>query len=283
VAPTRQLVSLTLAAPAPFWGAALVGIVIVLAAFRAGSLTRSGAAAAFLTGIAALLQSWGTGLFLIVWFVFAAALSRFGRARKRARTAGMLEKDERRDALQVLSNGGVFTLSAVLLALDSHFGSGGRHDLIAIGGVAALIAAGADTWATEFGILAGGRPWSLRERKRVAVGTSGAVTMIGTAASVTGAWLLAVIASLLSAVPREGVVVVAVAGFVGAIVDTLVGAWLQARRWCPACKAATEQPTHVCGTRTALVAGARVLTNDAVNFVCTISGAALAMLLWWLR
>ena len=273
---------MTFAAPAPFWGAALLSIVIVLAAFQAGSLTRSGAAAALLTGTAALLQSWGTGLFLIVWFVLAAALSRFGRARKRARTSGILEKDERRDALQVLANGGVFTLVAILLAFDSHFGSGGRHDLIAIGGIAALIAAGSDTWATEFGTLAGGRPWSLRERKRVAVGTSGAVTTIGTAASVTGAWVLAVIASLLSAVPREAVVVVAVAGFVGAFVDTLVGAWLQARRWCPTCDAATEQPTHVCGTRTALIAGSGVLTNDAVNFVCTVSGAALAMLLWWL-
>lgn len=283
MAPTQQLGVLTLGASAPIWAAVAVSACIVGAAYVAGNLTRSGATVAFAFGIATLSHSWGTGLFLIVWFAIASALSRVGAARKRARTAGMLEKGERRDGSQVLANGGVFCASAILLILADHVDMDRVRDSVTIAGVASLVAAGSDTWATELGTLAGTKPWSLRERRRVAVGASGAVTSVGTAAALAGAWLLAVIAGSLSVVPHDAVVIVAIAGFFGAFVDTVVGAWLQARRWCPACDVATEQHAHDCGTRTVLVAGSRALDNDAVNFICTSSGAALAMLLWWLR
>lgn len=274
-----KAVSLQTALPFPL-ALAVTGLV-VLAACRTGSLALSGALAALAMGTAAMSRSVGWGTFLVTWFVLAALLSRTGRARKATRTDGIVEKGERRDAWQVMANGAVFAIGAAALA-------SGRvppavTDLVSIAAVAALVAAGADTWATELGTLGGGRPWSLRERRRVAVGTSGAVTMVGTVASAAGAFLLASLAGALTVVPQRAIPIVAVAGLAGAFVDTLIGAWWQERRWCPSCAAPTEQRRHRCGTDTVRRGGVASLTNDGVNFACTLSGAALATLLWYLR
>ncbi len=264
-----------------------------IAAWRAGSLTGTGAVAAFAIGAAALSRAWGWGAFLITWFLLASVLSRTGKARKLRQTDGVVEKGSRRDAMQVVANGGVFGLlslaSTILTGLLGELGSTGiielrdLMELLSVSAAAALVAAGADTWATEIGTLRGARPWSLRTRARVPVGTSGAVSLPGTFASVAGAVVLASAASMLGVIPTAALLLVASCGFVGASVDTVVGAWWQDRRWCPACRMETEQAVHRCGVSTVHRAGSTLLTNDVVNLVCTISGALLAALLWTLR
>ena len=67
----------------------------------------------------------------------------------------------------------------------------------------------------------------------------------------------------------------ALAGVAGAVVDTIVGAWWQARRWCPSCERETEQARHRCGAATVPYRGVSWLGNDAVNLICTVAGAAV--------
>ena len=62
----------------------------------------------------------------------------------------------------------------------------------------------------------------------------------------------------------------------GSLVDSLLGATLQARRWCARCSVSTEQMTHACGETTDLAGGLRWLDNDGVNLVSTLAGAAVA-------
>lgn len=267
---------------APPWPVALgISVIIVLAAMGARSLAPSGAAAALAVGTAAMSRSIGWGTFLLAWFGLAALLSRMGRSYKAARTSGRVEKGDRRDAWQVLANGALFAAGAAVLA--SGIVPAETADAIAVAAVAALVSAGADTWGTELGTMAGGRPWSLRERRRVPVGTSGAVTVIGSVASAVGAFVLASLAGALTVIPRDAVLVAAAAGFAGALVDTLIGAWWQERRTCPSCHESTEQRLHRCGTPTVRRGGLQGMTNDMVNLACTLSGAALALLLWSLR
>ncbi|MEO7520405.1 MAG: DUF92 domain-containing protein, partial [Gemmatimonas sp.] len=277
--------ALNLVPPAPLWGAAGASAIVVLLAWRSGALSGSGALAAWLVGVAAMSQSWGCGAFLIIWFVLSSVLSRVGRHRKAERTLGMVAKGDRRDWSQVFANGAVFGVAAATLGLHATgwLPLAVAPEVIAIGGTSALVSAGADTWATELGTLVGGRPWSLRERRRVDVGSSGAITAVGTLATVVGAGTLSVIASMFDVIPRDAVLVVAVSGVVASAVDTLLGAWWQQRRWCPRCNTATEQMGHFCGTHTVLVGGLRALPNDAVNFACTASGAVLAMAIWLVR
>lgn len=277
--------------------AVLLAGAVALGAWRAGSLRASGAAAAFGIGTLAIRAAWSWGAFLIGWFVLSSVLSRIGRARKTERTRRIVEKGDQRDAWQVLANGGVFALAALCAVLISDIGPApgatpnatlgealraltpSLHTVLAIGAAGALIAAGADTWATEVGTLSGGTPWSLRERGRVPAGTSGAVSVVGTAGMVTGAVLLTALAVATGMIPVASAWPVAIGGVGGACTDTIIGAWIQERRRCPACQQATERVIHDCGTPTARVGGITRLDNDVVNALCTVAGAGLAVVL----
>jgi hypothetical protein len=81
---------------------------------------------------------------------------------------------------QVLANGG----PAIIFAL-AHRLTG--FDPLLVGAAATIAATTADTWATELGRAIGGVPWSIRTRRRVPPGTSGAVSGAGTVATVAGA------------------------------------------------------------------------------------------------
>jgi uncharacterized membrane protein len=91
---------------------------------------------------------------------------------------------------------------------------------------------------------------------------------------VVAALLLAQMARAVDMIGAGEVAVVAAAGVGGALADTLIGAWWQARRWCPSCHKETEQNLHRCGTVTRRTGGMAWLGNDAVNFLCTAVGAA---------
>ena len=254
--------------PQPVGGPAIAAAV-ALAAWRAGSLSAGGAIAATVVGSVAAMAGWPWGAFLVGWFVTASVASRAGRAVKEAATGDVVAKGGRRDHWQVLANGGVFALCALLAMLSPAWAP-----QAAVAGASALVAAGADTLATETGTWWGGRPWSLRTFAPAAVGTSGAVSAAGTAGMVVAALLLAQMARAVDMIGAGEVAVVAAAGVGGALADTLIGAWWQARRWCPSCHKETEQNRHRCGTVTRRTGGMAWLGNDGVNFLCTAVGAA---------
>lgn len=256
---------------APWWMAVAIAFAIGLGAWRAKSLSGSGALLAFSIGTLALRTAWSWGAFLIVWFVLASLLSRFGRAVKQQRTQEIVAKSDQRDAWQVLANGGVFAVCALLsLFVPAH-----AHAFTAAA-AGALTAAGADTWSTEIGTFLGGTPWSLRSNSRVPVGTSGAITLRGSIAGIAGALVLASVALGLAMITRESWFAVALGGIGGVVADTLLGAWVQERRFCPPCQRATERNVHSCGTKTERIGGIAHLDNDAVNLAATIVGAAIS-------
>ncbi|MCS7051547.1 MAG: DUF92 domain-containing protein, partial [Thermomicrobium sp.] len=105
-------------------------------------------------------------------------------------------------------------------------------------------------------------------------GTSGAVSPLGTLAMLAGASLVARLAP--RHVPRLPVFL---AGLAGAFVDSLLGATLQARYYCPRCQRILETPRHDCPQRACRISGLPGLTNDTVNAVATLTGALVAAVL----
>ena len=249
----------------------LVALGISLAARAAGSLTTSGAVAATIVGTLAVTAGWNWGGLLILYFVSSTALSKVGRARKEELTSGIVAKAGRRDAVQVLANGGVFAGAAVAMIVDPNV------KWVALG-AGSLAAAAADTWATEVGTLFGGTPRSILTGRPVPPGTSGGVSLIGTFAAVGGASFVAVIARLLGWTPKLAMAI-ALGGIAGAVVDSIVGATVQARRWCDACEQETERLTHDCGADTRRLRGLAWLDNDVVNFLSNAAGGVLSALL----
>lgn len=247
--------------------------VVGLSARRTGALTSSGAGAATLVGGAAAAAGWPWALLLIGWFVASSALTRAGERVKAARTQATLPAAAARRATQVWANGAVFSACAVTAVLRGSEG-------IAVAALGALAAAAADTWATEVGLLAGGRPKSILTGKPVEVGLSGGVTWAGTIGGAAGAAAVAFGAQALALLPAGSFATVAVAGVLGGIGDSVFGASVQATRRCPRCDRWTERATHDCGVATEHGRGWRWMTNDAVNLLATLVGAAAAFLLW---
>ena len=252
---------------------ALAGFVLAgalaLASRRARSLSPSGARAALGIGTAAAVAGWGWAILLIVFFVLSSALSRFRRATREARIGGIVEKGDERDAYQVLANGGVFAIAALLA------GSTGQP-LWGVAALGALAAAAGDTWATEIGTLFGGVPRSIVSLKPLPPGTSGGITVAGTLASVVGSTLVVAVAHLTGVGASPGAVFLG--GVAGSLADSLAGATVQERRWCDACERFTERRVHSCGNATRVVGGVAGIRNDFVNVVCTIVGASVAMI-----
>lgn len=256
---------------APTWaiGVVLAGGIAVLAR-RLGALSTSGGVAAAVMGTLAMGAGWDWGLVLIAYFVAASALSRFRARDKARRTEGRIEKSGARDAAQVAANGGAFALAAMLFWLSP-------RPLWQAVGAAALAASSADTWATEIGTLARSAPRSILNGRLVPVGTSGGLTGLGLAAGLAGAGFVGVSVFVLGW-PAAAVVAAILGGFFGCVLDSLLGATLQARRWCPACHADTERRVHHCGNATELRGGAAWLDNDGVNALSTLGGAVLGAL-----
>jgi uncharacterized protein (TIGR00297 family) len=245
----------------------LLALAIAAAAYRSHSLTRSGALAAFAIGTATFSGGgWQAALVLFAFFLPSSLLSRIGRARKRELVD--IGKHGARDAWQVLANGGI---AAVCVVLALRYGTP-----FAAAFAGAFAAASADTWGTEIGTLARGTPRSILTLRPLATGLSGGVTLQGTVAEFGGAALVALVAWTVHVAPFAPVFL---AGVGGAFVDSLLGATVQALRWCPTCERVCETNPHVCGTVTTLRRGATWFDNDVVNVAATLTGAVVAFAL----
>ena len=189
-------------------------------------LTGRGVAAALGVGLATGYGLGWRGLLLLLGFFVSSSL---------------LSKKTSRNHRQVLANGGIAALSALLGSWLAFAGS--------------LAAATADTWATEIGQFSPTPPRLITNGTRVPAGTDGGMTLLGTVGGIAGAGLIAGLAvgpgpggSGLGLAMR-----VAVAGIIGMLLDSLLGATVQRKvRW---------------------------VDNDAVNLAATLTGAACAGLL----
>lgn len=239
--------------------------VVAGVAFRSRALTAAGALAAFLVGASVFgAGGWPCAFVLFAFFVPSTLLSRIGKARKRA-LGQIVGKLGPRDAWQVAANGGV---AALAILASPRFGA---VMLAAFAG--AFAAASSDTWGTEIGTLARGAPRSILTGRTLEPGLSGGITLQGTLAEFAGAALVAAVAALAGVAPFWPVFA---AGVGGAMVDSLLGAGLQALRHCPLCALDCETNPHQCGTPTSVRRGVGWIGNDAVNLAATASGAALA-------
>jgi uncharacterized protein (TIGR00297 family) len=256
-------------------GAALAGLAAALA-YRLDMLSRSGAfAAAGLGTVVFGLGGWEWAVVLIVFFVSSSALTRLLGASKRDLNSAF-SKGGRRDAGQVLANGGAAGLMVLAQAVWPHV------DWPWAAFCGALAAANADTWATELGVLSKTAPRLITTFRPVARGTSGGVTPAGTLASLSGSLLIALCGvvlrpSLVADVgwqPIRFAAAVTLGGLAGSLVDSLLGAALQAIYYCPSCQKETERhPWHTCGAATQRLRGVAWLDNDGVNEICTLVGA----------
>jgi uncharacterized protein (TIGR00297 family) len=255
-------------------GGLAMSCVIAWVARRRRSLAPSGAAAAVGVGTAIAIGggAWWFAA-LVLFFVTSTLLGRVGRAHKEA-VKREFEKGDTRDAWQVLANGGAAAAAALVAAVAP-------SPLCSAAFLGALATANGDTWATELGVLSRGDPISPVSLQRVPRGTSGAVSLLGLAATVAGAALIGALAALgpgAFGLPAwRGALAAIIGGVVGALGDSLLGATLQAGFHCEVCDRNTEGALHHCGAATRHERGLAWFDNDWVNAAATLVGALAAI------
>lgn len=276
----------------------ILAAIVAAAAWRVRALSVSGMLAAALLGTVIFgLGGLPWAIVLIGFFVSSSALSKLFRKQKR-QLEEKFSKGSQRDAGQVAANGGiagVFVLLHVFFptALWPWWGFAG-----------ALAAANADTWATELGVLSPTAPRLITTGRTVEPGESGGISAAGTLAAMGGALFIALLAAFSMYLAPEApvglpgwlarlagaglpsttlaqvaaaVLFVTLAGLAGSLLDSLLGATVQAIYYCPVCQKETERhPLHICGSLTSLVRGWPWMDNDWVNLFCTLAGALLA-------
>ncbi len=242
---------------------------IAASAKRLQALSVTGAVAATVVGAAVHTGIGAHGsVAMVSYFAGASALGRLPK-----QTQPVQRRGARRDAVQVLANGGPAAVFAILHARSP--GTLGELAVTAFYG--SLAAAAADTAATEIGTRWGGQPRSIVSGRRTMSGQSGSVTLAGLAASVVVSLAMAAAAHPGAANRRVRAISCAAGGFAGSLTDSLLGALIQEQRWCESCCVSTELPVHTCGDHTQHHSGMPAVNNDVVNLISGLAGGLAAI------
>jgi len=303
------------------------------------TLTPPALLTAGLTALIHALHPWSLPFLLLgLFFLLGNLVTKVHHARKASltttSTGGVVDPTTPapRGVLQVLANSG--TASALVLLhtyLLSHGGGdaerrscmkgtspGGVKDLLLPLAICAHYAAvTADTFSSELGILARGRPFLITSLRAVPPGTNGGVTVQGLGAGLGGALLIGAFSSVVapfcggdgewSVAGKLGLVVfLGAAGLMGSLVDSVLGAVAQASvvdsrtgkvvegeggakvrylvlHGAGAGLATGEKEDAGAKGGRKVVSGNDLLSNNGVNFVMTVIVAAGTMLVggWW--
>jgi len=212
-----------------------------------------------------------------VSLIFSSLLSKISESR-RTEIHASFQKNSRRDANQVLANGGIATgLIVVWLIVPRPI-----FYFLYVGAIAAVAA---DTWATEIGVLGGQRPRSIRTWRLVPPGTSGGITTVGVLGAMAGASTIAVAAwTTHPASPGYEfggleILILSVCGVLAHFLDSMLGATVQAQYLCTECGSSTERLKHCQGSNGILHRGLKWIDNDVVNSLCALGGALLVLMM----
>jgi len=251
-------------------------------AYSKRSLSGSGFVAAVMLGT--VMYALGSVVWfgsLIAFFISSTLWSKWKKHAKEKAESGY-EKTGRRDAGQVLANGGL----GLLLCTANWVWP---HPLWWYAFLGVMAAVTADTWATEIGGLSQKPPRSIKTGRRVPPGTSGGVSGLGLGASLAGGLFIGAIAWTLLAVPGQSIPdtitaalrpaawvgIAGLSGIIGSLADSWIGATWQQMFRCGTCGREIEQARH-CGKPAVRISGRAGWNNDAVNVACSLAGGASA-------
>ncbi|WP_391560199.1 DUF92 domain-containing protein [Robertmurraya sp.] len=235
-------------------------------------LTKSGSVSAVFVGLLIYFGLGIKGLILLGIFFASSSLWSVYKRKDKMVVEEKHAKGSRRDYQQVLANGGMAALISVL------YGFFQTNSLI-LAFCVFIATSNSDTWASEIGTLSKRRPYSVRTFSVVDRGTSGAVSLLGTMAAVVGAMVIAYSSYVLFYLQISEFWVIFLFGFLGNVIDTFLGAYVQALYKCSRCGVETEKMVH-CQRKTALIRGRKFFNNDVVNFISGFAPAIAILLMY---
>lgn len=184
-----------------------------------------------------------TGLSMLgAFFIFGTAATVW---KKREKRPIKLKDDQsvKRNAGQVLANGGVAAITGTLIYFMP-----AKTELLRLMMAASLASAMADTLSSELGVVYGRRFYNVINWKRNERGLDGVISLEGTLIGIAGSTIIAVIYAF-GFGWNNGILFILIAGTIGNLADSVLGALLERRHY---------------------------LNNDMVNFLNTFIAALAA-------
>ncbi|MBO9566265.1 MAG: DUF92 domain-containing protein [Niastella sp.] len=214
---------------------------------KAGKLTIPAALTGGFTGFAVYAGGGLIGFLSLVAFFVLGVLATAHKKSIKASIRAAGPHSEKRNAGQVLANGGVAALCGILAVMDE-----ANEQLYVLMLAASLASATADTLSSELGMVYGRKFYNVLSFRKDRQGMDGVVSIEGTLLGIAGAAIIAAIYSLFVGFGNHFWLIV-LAGTVGNLADSVLGAALERRRF---------------------------IGNDFVNFLNTLAAALVALLLY---
>ncbi|XP_077513993.1 transmembrane protein 19 [Amblyomma americanum] len=280
----------SIAPPTPlrFFFSAFIPIFISSWGYKRKSLDLSGALCGVVVGFVLTLSSY---LFLASLFAFFISSSQATKFRSEVKKKFEPDHKEggQRNWVQVLCNGGIATEFALLYMLECgmdeklvDLSNGWQCTILSMAVLSALAESCGDTWASEFGtVLSRGDPFLITTFERVPRGTNGGISVEGLLFSGLGGAFIGLVYYIsmalfvgpgrLQAAAAQWLVILVgtLAGFLGSLLDSFLGATLQFTGVHVKTGRIVEQP----GPNVRHISGANILDNHSVNLLSNLTTA----------
>lgn len=268
----------------------LVPLIVAAWGVRKRSLDYTGAIAGLCVGFILTYSNYCYLSALLCFFVTSSKATNF-RSRQKRRLEDNFKEGGQRNWLQVFCNGGVAAELAAIYLIDQGCGerlidfySDYRASWLSVGVLSALACSNGDTWASEFGsVIGSSSPRLITSMRKVPKGTNGGVSVVGLICSALGGGLIGVAFyccmllsisyhALQGSYPQWPVIVIgAVAGFVGSLIDSVLGATFQYSGLDESSGRIVDHPA----TGVRHLSGLPILDNHSVNLISSLITALL--------
>jgi len=222
---------------------------------------------AFVMGFIILFMGgWGYFILLMCFLIVGSFMTKFATNYDKAL----------RSWPNVLANGFWPTISVFLIYL---LNTKSPFFIFYLGSLNAMFS---DTLSTEVGMVFGGQPRLITSpHKVVDKGMSGGVTLSGTVGGLLASFAFALLSLILF--KESGNVrlflSVSIGGFLSSIVDSILGSTIQGKYKCGTCSKIVESKYH-CDGSTTLISGYEFINNHTVNFLSSLIGGLITILLF---
>lgn len=218
--------------------------------------------------LSATLGYFGIALCCIP-FALNAVLQKIGKE-KRKEAEKLNEKSGSRDFAQVFSN----LFPTLVLAFIYYIT---KNAAFIIGAGASMAAAFADSSASDIGVLSKKPPVDIFTHKQVKPGISGGISLLGTLSAALSSLFVSAVFLVFYPKMLWGFLIIALAGFLGTLLDSALGSKLQVKYKCAVCKEITEKSNH-CNRYCEKISGISFINNDGVNLICSLFAGTLAFI-----
>jgi uncharacterized protein (TIGR00297 family) len=190
------------------------------ASYKTGKLTGGGAITGGVVALCIYLGAGYTGIaMLATFFVLATLATSHKKQEKRNLDEGT--HSQKRDARQVLANGGLAGLSGLMALIMPY-----HTLLVTVSVAAALASAMADTLSSELGVVYGRRFYNILNLKPGKKGSDGVISLEGTLIGLGGSAAIAAVYALAFGWNRAFFIIL-IAGTIGNLADSILGATLE--------------------------------------------------------